>query len=302
MAEGARVRVARAKGRRAASHEAVADWRTASSRLEKSERIRDALLRAATEVVGDVGYAEASIALITQRAGVAQGTFYNYFRSRQDILDQLLPEVGQRMLRHVHDSAVDGAGFAEREERSFRAFFSFLEDTPQLFRILNEAESFAPSGYKAHIDAVSRGYQRFLRNAQRRGEFSDYADDELEVVSYILMAARSYLAFRYTSGGDAIGAIPDRVVSAYMKFVLYGLQGRAPADDAARARRPAPEIAAAPEIATAPVPVAAAAPASAPVLAPASAPPSASASAHASAAGPVPARRRGGRKHPTPLR
>jgi len=296
MAEGARVRVARAKGRRAASHEAVGDWRTASSRLEKSERIRDALLRAATEVVGDVGYAEASIALITQRAGVAQGTFYNYFRSRQDILDQLLPEVGQRMLRHVHDSAVDGAGFAEREERSFRAFFSFLEDTPQLFRILNEAESFAPSGYKAHIDAVSRGYQRFLRNAQRRGEFSDYADDELEVVSYILMAARSYLAFRYTSGGDAIGAIPDRVVSAYMKFVLYGLQGRAPAAAAARAGRPAPETAAAP------VSAAAAAPASAPVLAPASAPPSASAPASASAAGPVPARRRGGRKHPTPLR
>ncbi len=214
------------KATRAAAGPEVADWRSASSRSEKSERIREALLRAATEVVGDVGYAEASIALITQRAGVAQGTFYNYFRSRQDILDQLLPEVGQRMLRHVRDSAAGGDGFAALEERSFRAFFSFLKDTPQLFRILNEAESLAPSGYKTHIDTVSRGYQRFLRNAKRRGEFSAYDDDELEVVSYILMAARSYLAYRYSSGGGAIGEIPDRVVAAYMKFVLYGLQGR----------------------------------------------------------------------------
>ena len=240
MGDVVRTRAARVRGRRAAAQGAVADWRSASSRLEKSERIREALLRAATEVVGDVGYAEASITLITQRAGVAQGTFYNYFRSRQDILDQLLPEVGQRMLRHVHDSAVDGAGFPEREERSFRAFFSFLKDTPQLFRILNEAESFAPSGYKAHIDAVSRGYQRFLRNAQRRGEFSAYSDDELEVVSYILMAARSYLAFRYTSGGGTIGEVPDRVVSAYMKFVLYGLQGQPPASRTVPATASAP--------------------------------------------------------------
>lgn len=227
------------KAKQAAGEAETADWRNASSRSEKSERIREALLRAATEVVGDVGYADASIALITQRAGVAQGTFYNYFRSRQDILDQLLPEVGQRMLRHVHDSAVGGDGFAELEERSFRAFFSFLKDTPQLFRILNEAESLAPTGYKAHIDTVSRGYQRFLRNAKRRGEFTGYDDDELEVVSYILMAARSYLAFRYSSGGGAIGEIPDRVVAAYMKFVLYGLQGQPAAGAAGTSVGPA---------------------------------------------------------------
>ena len=49
-------------------------------------------------VVGEQGYAGASIALITQRAGLAQGTFYLYFDSREDLFDQLLPEVGQELL------------------------------------------------------------------------------------------------------------------------------------------------------------------------------------------------------------
>ena len=40
-------------------------------------------------IVGELGYAGASVALITARADVAQGTFYNYFESRQDLLDQL---------------------------------------------------------------------------------------------------------------------------------------------------------------------------------------------------------------------
>lgn len=50
-------------------------WRGARNRNEKAELIRDCLFRAAGEVVGEVGCADASIALITSKAGLAQGTF-----------------------------------------------------------------------------------------------------------------------------------------------------------------------------------------------------------------------------------
>ncbi|MFH5926334.1 helix-turn-helix domain-containing protein [Roseomonas xinghualingensis] len=56
--------------------------------------MRRALFDAAARVAGEFGYAEASIARSTEAAGVAQGTFYNYFASRQDFLDQLLPARG----------------------------------------------------------------------------------------------------------------------------------------------------------------------------------------------------------------
>nr|CCA86449.1 putative transcriptional regulator, TetR-like [Ralstonia syzygii R24] len=183
-------------------------------------------MRAAAEVVGEVGYAEASITMITQRAGVGQGTFYNYFKSRQDILDTLLPDLGEQMLGYVHEKAVGGLGFPDLEERSFRAFFDFIKQTPHFSRILNEAESFAPVGFQRHLDNVARRYIRFLKRSVKSGEFTEYSEAELEVIAYMLMAARSYLSQRYTTDDGRNVELPQSGAKAYMKFVLYGLMGQ----------------------------------------------------------------------------
>lgn len=202
-------------------------WRR-GNRVEKSEKLRDALLEAAAAVVGEVGYANASIALITARVGVAQGTFYNYFDSRQDILDALLPRLGETMLAHIKERARGGEGFAEIESHGFLGFFSFLKEQPHFFRVLNEAESFAPTGHKKHFENVARKYLGLFQRLKRDGEFAAYTEEELEVIVYILMAARSYLALRYVYGKERNDELPNWVANTYMKFVRYGLEGVPP--------------------------------------------------------------------------
>lgn len=197
-------------------------------RAEKARLVREALVSAAIEVVGEVGYADASVAQITARAGIAQGTFYNYFETRQQLFDSLLPELGGRMLGFIRQSARGGQDFAALEERAFKAFFAFLRTEPQLFRILNEAEYCAPAGHQQHFDLVSDEYQAFLRKCLSRGEFPAFDERELEVVAHILMSARLYLAMRFKREDEKDG-VPEWVVRSYMKFVLYGLKG-APAD------------------------------------------------------------------------
>src|SRR3546814_5250161 len=93
-------------------------WREGRNRVEKSELVRETLLWATAEVVGEVGYAAASITRITQKAGVAQGTFYNYFATRQEILDTLLPDVGEKMRQHIRERALGGHGFRSEEHTS----------------------------------------------------------------------------------------------------------------------------------------------------------------------------------------
>jgi AcrR family transcriptional regulator len=203
------------------------EWRSGASRSERSALIRQALFDAAAAVVGELGYESASITLITQRAGVAQGTFYLHFRSRQDILDQLLPSLGRDMVEHVRRCASKGATFVEREELGFRGFFSFLKQAPHFFRILNEAESFAPRGYKEHLELVSGGYIRFLSRARDDGELRMFEPRDLEVVAFMLMSARTYLAWRFVERGPRKDEIPEWVVQAYMKFVRLGLEGLA---------------------------------------------------------------------------
>lgn len=204
---------------------ATQDWREGSSRNERGRLIREALFNAAGEVVGERGYQDASITLITQRAGVAQGTFYNHFDSRQDILDKLLPTLGKSMLEHVGECTQQGKTLLEREELGFRGFFSFLKAHPHFFRILNEAPSFAPKAYQAHLDMVMEGYMRFFKKGRERGEIPGYSEKELEVVAFVLMGARLYLG-RYANQGDSAGDdVPDWVVEAYRKLVTHGLSG-----------------------------------------------------------------------------
>lgn len=203
-------------------------WRDAGSRDERGRLIREALFKAAAEIVGNIGYQNTSITMITQRAKVAQGTFYNHFASRQDILDQLLPSLGNDMLSHVRECSQKGVTLLEQEELRFRGFFSFLKETPHFFRILNEAESFAPQAYRTHLDLVSEGYVRVLKRAAARGEIKDFKGRELEAIAFILMAARAYLSWRYVYGEEIHEEVPEWVVSTYVKLVASWLSSEKP--------------------------------------------------------------------------
>jgi AcrR family transcriptional regulator len=194
------------------------------SRTQRSEEIRDALFQAAAETVGEHGYSETSIARITQRANLAQGTFYNYFDSRQDIFNELLPVLGAKMMLHISEQVRGANSFVEREERAFRAFFGFLRRMPYFLRILNEAEIFAPKAHKAHFKNIIDGYMRFLRKAARNREIADIGDEEIEATIYILVAARSYLAMRYFKPDGTVN-VPEEAVKAYMRLVTRGLTG-----------------------------------------------------------------------------
>src|SRR5688500_5955432 len=70
------------------------------ARAERAARTREDLLHSAARVVGEVGYRDASVQRITAEAGIAQGTFYLYFPSRQALFDELLPHFGVEMLEH----------------------------------------------------------------------------------------------------------------------------------------------------------------------------------------------------------
>lgn len=193
------------------------------TRAEKSEDNRAALFKAAAEVVGELGYKDASVARITQRAGLAQGTFYLYFESRQDLFDQLLPQMGQELMKYL-SARVEGAkGVLDVEEQGFRGFFEFLQKNPSFFRVLNEAEVSAPVAYEQHFSILRSRYVESLNRSWAKGEIPCYRPEELEALVYILMAARSYLYLRYSKDEKGPKPIPDWVVDTFMRFVRGGL-------------------------------------------------------------------------------
>ncbi|MEV6280773.1 TetR/AcrR family transcriptional regulator [Nocardia sp. NPDC051832] len=68
------------------------------SRMERrKQETRREILDAAFDCFAERGYHATSISHIVTKVGVAQGTFYQYFQSKRDILDQVLDDLIARL-------------------------------------------------------------------------------------------------------------------------------------------------------------------------------------------------------------
>jgi len=81
------------------SVERAEEQRAAGGRVERRKaRTRAALLAAARELFASSGFQDTAIAEIAERADIAIGSFYNYFRTKEELLDALLEEELTRQL------------------------------------------------------------------------------------------------------------------------------------------------------------------------------------------------------------
>ncbi|KAA8605016.1 transcriptional regulator [Salipiger aestuarii] len=189
------------------------------TRGEKSQQTYRNLMDAAAKIVGETGYAATSIAKVTEAAGVAHGTFYNYFKDRQALFDVLLPYVGEQMTDQITEDLADAGNGIEREIARFRAYCDYLKSTPGFYRVLYEAEVFAPAAHEAHIQRLSDGYHRALKRAMDAGHLRRMSDDELAATVAILLGARAYVAMQHKNTGK----VPESAVQAYADLMRHGL-------------------------------------------------------------------------------
>lgn len=195
-------------------------------REEKADETRRALLSAAATVVGKHGYEGASIVKIAALAGVANGTFYNYFETRQDLLDQLLPAVGEKLHDHIRRRVDPESSGVERERQRIAASFEFFQQNRGFLRVLNEAEVYAPRAFRQHVKTFAADYEKGLRVQLNNGELGSFREDELKTIVYILMGARSYLMMLANSAPSAFSEeVAASFISTYVKLLERGLFG-----------------------------------------------------------------------------
>jgi AcrR family transcriptional regulator len=83
------------------------------SRIVKKHQIRKSeILDTAQQLFYRHGYEKTSIAAVIENVGIAKGTFYHYFHSKSDLLDQIIERQAQmidQMIRTVLDESKENA-------------------------------------------------------------------------------------------------------------------------------------------------------------------------------------------------
>jgi len=92
---------------------------------------RQAILDAARAVFSELGYEAATVRDIIRRTGLAAGTFYNYFRAKEEVHAALAAEGARRfapILKQLRTEAADPESFVRA---AIRAYFAFVADAQQ---------------------------------------------------------------------------------------------------------------------------------------------------------------------------
>jgi AcrR family transcriptional regulator len=155
---------------------------------------RQRLLEAAESVFAELGYHEASIVKITEAAGIAQGTFYLYFASKQEIFEELVRDLNRRVRHAMAAGSERGRTRAEAELLGFRGYFEFAAQHGALYRIIRQAEFVSPQTLHDHYEAIASGYVAALESAMDRGEV---ARMDPEVLAWALMGMGELLGMRW---------------------------------------------------------------------------------------------------------
>jgi AcrR family transcriptional regulator len=115
----------------------------APSRREQTKtQNRETILAAARQVFAQMGFATATVRDIIRATPLASGTFYNYFKSKEEVYLALRDEVALAVRPRLREARGNACTAEEFLAGSFRVFFQFVAEgcdgsvpSPERFRI-----------------------------------------------------------------------------------------------------------------------------------------------------------------------
>jgi AcrR family transcriptional regulator len=192
-------------------------------RTERGRRTLRTILDAAAIEFGERGFHETSIVSITARAGVALGSFYTYFDSKDAVFRALVRDMSAQVRGTVGPVIQSAPDRLSGERAGLAAFIAFVRQHKELYRIIDEAEFVDPESYRRHYEDTVAGYVASLSDAAARGEIRPID----EVHAWAIVGMNVFLGLRF--GVWASDRSPDEVARIASDMLAYGL-ARAPAD------------------------------------------------------------------------
>lgn len=191
-------------------------------RTERGRRTLRKLLDAAAEEFGEKGFHEASVSSITRRAGVALGSFYTYFDSKDALFRALVADMSEKVRTSARSALHDGMGALEIERAALAAFLRFAAEHKEIYRIIDEAEFVDPASYRQHYETIAARIADRLAAGTAGGEFREGLG---ELEAWALMGMNVFVGLRYVVWGGA-DKTPDEVAAGVNRLLAEGLLKR----------------------------------------------------------------------------
>lgn len=166
----------------------------------KGERSRERLFASAEQLFAEKGYHGTTISQIVVHAGLTQASFYLYFKSKEDILNEMLLDFEQRLAIFVDAgrqvSERPASQIEEYLAHSYAGLFQLLGDNANLTKIVFQETDQSENLRGKIVSQITDN----MRNNQLQGVVRPDIDTEL--IAEAIVASVERLVYRYSICGD----------------------------------------------------------------------------------------------------
>lgn len=182
------------------------DAKGTGPRSSKGVRTRERLVEAAKEVFEELGFLEARVADIAERAGQAHGSFYYYFDSKEEVFREVAASVDQLLFAPMTDVILAQSKLVPRQRirEAMRRHFESYKEQAGLLGLIEHVSRYDPEVNKIRLARHARYTEEVaasIRHLQRR-KLADPALDPM-----ITAAALGSLTHRFAEMWLVHGAV-----------------------------------------------------------------------------------------------
>lgn len=197
--------------RKSARDDRAAPANTLTRGHKKKARTRQELLDAALRIYARVGVSGLALNTLAEEAGVSNGTVYNYFRTREEVLEAVGLELAVQLSQQILVFSEGVSSGAERLCIAVRTFMGKALDDPEWAQALITVVRYAES----MRSALATYMRADLQAGRKQGDF-DYANEEMAMA---MVVSATMGAMNLVVGGVDVEH-PDRIAAEMILLSL----------------------------------------------------------------------------------
>ena len=175
---------------------------------------RQLFLATAVRLFGQHGYATTTVPMVVAAANASTGSFYSYFKNKEDVFAAALADLGERIAAEINQAVAGHAAPLAQMRAAVERLFLFLAEHPDEARIL----IVETSGLGGRLEEIRRGIiESHARSVQEM--MSRHALSPQPEVAAQCWVGAVYQAAWWWLGGDPARRLPAtemaRAVAVY---------------------------------------------------------------------------------------
>lgn len=159
--------------------------------LELTSQRCEEILNVAADLFANKGFASTDVQEIADRLGVAKGTVYHYFPSKEQLFLAAVDRGMAELSKEISGSILPGEDPIMQIAKAIRSFLKFFDKNPQMIElIVQERAEFRDRKkptYLEHRERNIRPWHELFRSLSACGRFREINEDEVtQTISNLL--------------------------------------------------------------------------------------------------------------------